>query len=698
MLNVVGYFRKYKNKKVALYGLGTESEKALNQLDGFLDVIGLLDSFKEEGELYQKPIISMKQAIARKIELVIVVARPGSCKAISRKIGDVCRENHIALMDIRGKDLLAPNQISYDFCHLQGMTKKELTEKIEQADVISFDLFDTLVMRQTYAPEDVAGYVECRLREDGYFFENFRQKRLESEKELSKFTAPTLEQIYENVIAIWSEGQKTPIRSAAELAELEWNIDYDLIVPRKDVCDIFKETVSGGKPVYVVSDTYYSKKQLAKILKKCGITEYADILASSEHKTSKTQNLYSILLEKEEGAKHLHIGDDIVADMESATRNGLETCRIYSGLDLLEAAGYLGLEKYLDELSDRLKIGLFVANIFNSPFQFETEDKKITVADAYDVGYLFCAPMISDFVFWFNRMAEEQNLKNIWYSARDGYLIQKLYRELVKSYGREDKAIYFLTSRTAAIRAGMQSEEDIQYVDRMKFSGTLEQNLKKRFGIDAGDVRSTDISEEQPGLLKYAKSIMENAQKEFANYQKYIDTLNIEEGNIAFFDFVAKGTTQMYMQRLVKKRLKGLYFLQLEPEYMQHKGLDIQSFYMEKENKVSAIFDNYYILETLLTAPYPSVQGFNENGEPIYAAETRSNKDIACFGRAQDGISAYFSLYLRLCPEEARKENKKLDEVFLSLIHGIKIIDEDFLNLIVEDPFFNRMTNVTDLL
>ncbi len=40
------------------------------------------------------------------------------------------------------------------------------------------------------------------------------------------------------------------------------------------------------------------------------------------------------------------------------------------------------------------------------------------------------------------------------------------------------------------------------------------------------------------------------------------------------FDFVAKGTTQMYLQRLFPQHMKGFYFLQLEPEFMAEKGLD----------------------------------------------------------------------------------------------------------------------------
>ena len=43
-------------------------------------------------------------------------------------------------------------------------------------------------------------------------------------------------------------------------------------------------------------------------------------------------------------------------------------------------------------------------------------------------------------------------------------------------------------------------------------------------------------------------------------------------------------------------------------------------------------------------------------------------------------------------------ENKKLDEVLLSLIHKISIEDETFLKLKVEDAFFNRMTEMPSLI
>jgi hypothetical protein len=42
-------------------------------------------------------------------------------------------------------------------------------------------------------------------------------------------------------------------------------------------------------------------------------------------------------------------------------------------------------------------------------------------------------------------------------------------------------------------------------------------------------------------------------------------------------------------------------------------------------------------------------------------------------------------------------ENKKLDEEILSLIHKVKVKEEEFLEFKVEDVFFNRMTDMSSL-
>ena len=131
---------------------------------------------------------------------------------------------------------------------------------------------------------------------------------------------------------------------------------------------------------------------------------------------------------------------------------------------------------------------------------------------------------------------------------------------------------------------------------------------------------------------------------------------------------------------------------------MVDKGLDIEPFYSDEEKNVSAIFDNYYILETMLTSPYSQMEEFDENGDPVFADETRSEKDIKVLDQAQAGITDYFEEYMRLTPESVRIENKMLDEKLLALINQIQIKDEDFMALQIEDPFFGRMTAIADVI
>lgn len=677
-------------KNIYIYGLSTETERVLAEWNGKYNVIGLLDGFKTSGTQFGYPIVDINNVVQEENVIIIVVARPGSCKVIAKRIGDLCRENNVDLFDIRGKDLLADTRVVYDFTAAQGYTRQDLLSAIENVKVVSFDLFDTLAIRNISSFESVLKLVDARFREQGVNIPDFVTKRLKAEKMLSFNNAPRLVEIYSKVLKD-SDGVSF---SANELASIEFEVDKNLIEARRDVVDLLNNLVKQNKQVYITSDSYYAKEQLSQILKRIDVASVTDVLVSCEYGTSKTGTLFEKLKDVSGEVDILHVGDDIVADIESAKRHGINAFQIYSAAELLELVGGLKLSENEHSLSDQIKVGMFVANLFNSPFQFEDDEKRIHAEDAKDVGYLFCAPMIMDFTKWFEEESKEAGNTNRWLCARDGYLLKRLYEFMYPS----QKAEYFYTSRISAIRAGVESIADIEYVDGMKFSGECEENLKVRFGISADVLDTADIDEGQEGLLKYSNAILDNSKRKKENNLKYIDKLDVQYGRISFFDFVAKGTNQMYIQRLTQNPIKGLYFLQLEPEFMKDKNLDIKPFYTEIERDSSAIFDNYYILETLLTSPEASVDEFDNEGNPVFAKETRTDKDIACLMRAQDGIIEYVKKYISICPVSESSINKKLDEIFLTLVHNVEIRDKDFLSLTVEDPFFNRMTDITDVL
>ncbi|MCM1282790.1 MAG: hypothetical protein NC180_06670 [Muribaculaceae bacterium] len=677
-------FGEYKNIPIALYGLGTETETALTELDAF-EIVGLLDSFREDGILYGKNILSLPDCAKAGVQLIIVVARPGSCRAIAKKIGAFCEEHQIRLLDVRGKDLLVQKRVTYHFAGIAGSKKTELLSLAEKVEVISFDLFDTLIMRKVLLPTDVVTLLELRLRERGIDIDDFVRRRISAEKELSKEEAPFLEVIYQSVL-----DQVSPVSATAEeLARLEWELDCELVVPRRELTELLSELHRQGKQIYIVTDSYYRQEQIAHMLRICGICDYDGLLVSCEYHTGKRQHLFREFRSLLGGRISLHVGDDSSADIESAQKEGLSAFPVPSGMDLLEDMGYLGFCDSMDTLASRLKLGMLVSKVFNSPFLCEDEEQRLHVDSAYDIGYLFMAPMITDFVLWFAEEVRKRKLANIWFCARDGFLIKKLY-DILRP---ENRSVYLLTSRMAALRAGVQSREDISYIGGMKFSGTLGQQLKERFGIVRPDGET-----QGKALLDYTEVILEELEEKRKNNLKYVESLSVREGSIGFFDFVAKGTSQMYCSRLVPNHLEGLYFLQLEKSFMKDKGLDIQAFYDESERAQSAIYEEYYILETILTSPMPSVLEFDSEGNPCYADETRSEVDIACFMQVQSGIMDYFKEYIKLCPEEIRTPEKGIDEILLRLIHGFSIRDKAFLGLTVEDPFFNRMTDIRDLL
>lgn len=668
--------------KIAIYGLSTETERLLPKLCNQYEIVGLLDGFRTKGSIYGQRIISLDQAVNLGITKIIVIARPGSCKAISKRIGDICQKENIELYDIRGKNLLLSNAVAYRFTNVEGYTRADIVEQILTHDVISFDLFDTLVMRQVLSYEDVIELTDVNLRKTGIFFEDFSNKRLAAEKELSQGYSPTLSEIYEK-----SFGNKYEY-DWKKLAELEFEIDLENLVARNDMVDLFLLCKESGKEVCITSETYYTKDQIKKILRKCGIVDCDSLFISCEYQKGKNSGLYEYVKEQYHSMMIMHIGDDAYADYQMARESELDAYMVYSARQLLDELGGLDLDKSLVSLSDHIKLGLLLSRLFNSPFQFEKSDKMIEISKAYEIGYLFCAPVINDFVQWF--VDKTENFTNIWFSARDGYLIKKLYEKYT-----EKRSHYFLTSRKAAIRAGVNCREDIEYIDSMKFSGTVKECLKQRFNIE---LNALEDNSKKDNLLYYENTILRKAKRLKANYQKYISYLQVDESKIAFFDFVAKGTSQMFVSRLIPNEIMGYYFLQLEPEFMSKRGLLIEPFYGEDERSESSIFENYYILETLLTAEHASVDEFDDEGNPVYSEDSRTEESINCVNDMQRGVEQYVDDYINLCPKELRNVNKPFDEIILELLHKVKICDNIFLQLRIEDPFFNRMTDITDVL
>ena len=238
-------------------------------------------------------------------------------------------------------------------------TREALEKAIEQHDIISFDIFDTLVMRKVYINKDVFRIMAQKL--DPIWNIDFFSARTEAEFSLSRQVYPYIEEIYADVV------RRCPCLKGQEQALIaeELELERSLIIPRHEVVEIFNRAKAMGKMVNIVSDMYFRQDTIRSILEGVGITGYDKLLVSSEYNSSKPQHLFDHYLAELPQGRCLHIGDSQVCDILPAQKLGIDTFRLKMSTEIYEQAEQPQLP---EDLAERTRIAEYVAERYNSPF------------------------------------------------------------------------------------------------------------------------------------------------------------------------------------------------------------------------------------------------------------------------------------------------------------------------------------------
>lgn len=121
---------------------------------------------------------------------------------------------------------------------------KAFSKPIEDLEVkteyVSFDIFDTLVLRNCEKPSDVFKIV-------GSDTDGFYEARVQAEKEVrhaSRFEEITLNEIYEHLRSVYGTDK------ADQLKQREIETEIAICVPNREVVDKSNEMVAQGRPVF----------------------------------------------------------------------------------------------------------------------------------------------------------------------------------------------------------------------------------------------------------------------------------------------------------------------------------------------------------------------------------------------------------------------------------------------------------------
>ncbi len=576
--------------------------------------------------------------------------------------------------------------------------KRELLKQIEETQVISFDIFDTLIMRKTLYPEDVFDIIQEKAERQGIAIKDFKSLRQRADTE-NPCILPDIYQIYAHLQFI--SGIQAQERN--RLLEIELETEKEVLLVREEMREIFEFALKKGRLVYLISDMYLPKREIEEILGKLGITGYRDIFVSCDYKKSKNGGLYQEFIKKVPAQNYLHIGDNPISDGMRAKEAGMFSWQIESGLSLLERSVYRGILKNADTLGSRLEIGLMVSRIFNSPFIPIGKDGRPRIENGMDMIYGLVAPFIAKFVLWLIAEIEKKHYDNILFAARDGFLIQKLYL-IYKEENQLDlpSGIYFLTSRTLCAAAAMNSERDIELLVKRDFSGTPEEMLARRFLLNPEQIKPYD---KKMNMAEYAllhkEKIYKKSKEVKKQYLKYMEEAGLKKnGRYALFDFVSSGTSQYFLEKIVPFQLEGKYFCW----YQRHDGyaedfnkMDINA--LKKDYCEDYITGNYFLhylwLEAIFTSLQPSISGIEDDGF-LYDAESRSEEELCYVQQMQRTIEKYFREYIRYSYIMKKSLTDNTTEQLFDFI-GLDYTDDEselFKSIHLKDDFDQNMMTV----
>lgn len=669
--------------KIIIYGTGLYTQRLLEKLP-LGCVSGLMDAKRTGENLWGYKVLSYEEVAALGDVSIVVIARNAVIHVIYRRIESFCQQNGIKVYDVNGNELgnMDFQNISHP-CFVQK--EEELRAEILKYQVITFDIFDTLLVRNVYRPRDIFGVID-KLTENLPFV--FSKMRVAAEDSFAVGENPSVEEIYDKLQELTGIDQKTK----TSLKEKEINLEKRFLHRREKMCELFEFAMNEGKSVYLISDMYFGKEILEAILLGCGISGFKTIYISCEEKLAKQEGLFDRFLEKEgcRAEDCLHIGDNFYSDILAAKKAGMSAFQIYSPRDMLENGVYSGAISECNSIEESIVLGKFAREAYENPFGAYDERGRVVVSEAQKVAGLFVAPVITKYMCWLSNNVQEDGTELVVFPSRDGFLLMRLYEKLMQDK-KLPPAIYLYTSRRAALAAATKTEKDIACVMDFSHGKDWADLLKSRFGIEkvVPKEEATEV-------------ILEACKAERKAYVEYLEEVGIGKfDKIAFVDFMAMGTVQEALQRVMDKKFKGYYFLRrmVEKVYLAH--LDVESLYQPKGDfEMNAnIYRFYYFLENVISSYEPTFMRISQSGDKQFYQETRTKEAIAVVRELHKGIMEYaeevLPLLVMIDGQEAVSLYDKLlgffsreySDVDKGVCEAFENVDE-FMGRVVQD--FNR--------
>ena len=285
------------------------------------------------------------------------------------------------------------------------MKTESILDLLKSVDVVSFDIFDTLLMRPLVTPKDVWRLVGG---------EKFCLERSAADRG----AFDTIDDAYRLMDNQWLPNKNEELR-----------VERDILTANQEILTVWNEAGRLGKKRIIASDMYLPRDFLEDVLRKNGINDWDYFYLSYDCKARKdTGTMYELILNDLclEPSRILHIGDNEASDIKKAEEYGIRTFRVSKHFDDF-LAKFPFINKFLEansSLPARCLAGAISA--FWKNYSYRHPDHSYWS----QIGAVFGGSFCSIFILHIIKSAKSKGIDRLFFVARDGYSLEKICNRL----------------------------------------------------------------------------------------------------------------------------------------------------------------------------------------------------------------------------------------------------------------------------
>ena len=308
--------------------------------------------------------------------------------------------------------------------------------------MVSFDIFDTLVLRPFAKPTDIFELMQPEMTEYlGATQISFADVRRQAEEIARKHAYGREDIVIDEIYQAMSEyfAIDESICSALMAKEKEYEIRY--IMPRKTGVELLNYALACGKKVALISDMYLDRHTVECMLEKAGVSGWSELYLSSEAEVLKwSGKLFRKALDDMhiDAAEALHIGDNWGVDGDSAVKIGMQSVIHPKPIDVYQNinssrlselgkqvySGFAEKDATEQSIAGRCMLALIANRFFDNAFQ-PLHPYTFFSGSYAQMGYAAVGPHLVAVADWLIQQIRENGYTYMVFLARDGYLMMK---------------------------------------------------------------------------------------------------------------------------------------------------------------------------------------------------------------------------------------------------------------------------------